>query len=101
MNQTASKRICRQLTRDLLQGAKPLDAVDVFHKSLKSNASLTQSLTRTVRKQSNQVFTTICATFSLEGLGIKTCLCPFALSCMPLINDSRAAYALLLQIPAV
>jgi hypothetical protein len=34
--------------------------VEVFHKSLKSNASLAKSPTRTLRTQSNHVFMTIC-----------------------------------------
>ncbi|TSJ83839.1 transposase [Chitinimonas sp. BJB300] len=67
-------------------------AVEVFHKSLKSNASLAKSPTRTVRTQSNHVFMTICAAFKLECLSIKTQKNPFALCRKLLINASRAAY---------
>jgi hypothetical protein len=72
--------------------------VEVFHKSLKSNASLAKSPTRTVRTQSNHVFMTICAVFKLECLSIKTCLNPFALCRKLLINASRSAYDQLQQL---
>src|ERR1039458_189410 len=45
--------------------------VEVFHKSLKSNASLAKSPTRTPRTQSNHVFLSICAAFKLECLSLK------------------------------
>ena len=67
--------------------------VEVFHKSLKSNASLAKSPARTVRTQSNHVFMAIYATFKLECLGITNKLKPFALSRKLLINASRTAYA--------
>ena len=46
--------------------------VEVFHKSLKSNANLAKSPTRTLRTQSNHVFLSICAAFKLECLSLKT-----------------------------
>jgi DDE superfamily endonuclease len=67
--------------------------VEVFHKSLKSNANLAKSPTRTVRTQSNHIFLSICATFKLECLSIKNKLNPFALCRKLLINASRADYA--------
>mgnify|MGYP003555849175 FL=1 len=45
--------------------------VEVFHKSLKSNANLAKSPTRTTRTQSNHVFMSVCAAFKLECLSIK------------------------------
>ena len=66
--------------------------VEVFHKSLKSNAHLAKSPTRTVRTQSNHVFMSICATFRLECLSIKNKLNPFALIRKLLINATRSAY---------
>ena len=42
--------------------------VEEFHKSLKSNAALAKSPTRTLRTQSNHVFLSICAVFKLECL---------------------------------
>ena len=67
--------------------------VEVFHKSLKSNANLAKSPTRTVRSQSNHVFMTIYAAFKLECLSLKNKLNPFALCRKLLINASRSAYA--------
>lgn len=54
-------------------------AVQVFHKSLKSNASLAKSPTRTARTQSNHVFMTICAACKLAILSIQNCPNSFAL----------------------
>lgn len=66
--------------------------VEVFHKSLKSNANLAKSPTRTLRTQSNHIFMSICAAFRLECLSIKNNLNPFALCRKLLINASRSAY---------
>jgi len=62
--------------------------VEVFHKSLKSNANLVKSPTRTLRTQSNHVFLSICAAFKLECLSLKNKLSPFALCRKLLINAS-------------
>jgi len=67
--------------------------VEVFHKSLKSNANLAKSPTRTLRTQSNHVFMAIYATFKLESLSIINKLNPFALCRKLLINATRSAYA--------
>jgi hypothetical protein len=74
--------------------------VEVFHKSLKSNANLAKSPTRTLRTQSNHVFLSICAAFKLECLSIKNKLSPFTLCRKLLINASRSAYEQLLQMQA-
>ena len=74
--------------------------VEVFHKSLKSNANLAKSPTRTLRTQSNHVFLSICAAFKLECLSLKNKLSPFALCRKLLINASRSAYVQLLQMRA-
>ena len=66
--------------------------VEVFHKSLKSNAHLAKSPTRTVRTQSNHVFMAIVAAFKLECLSLSNKLNPFALCRKLLINASRSAY---------
>jgi hypothetical protein len=95
--------VCSDLTCDhdaITTTYKKRWAVEVFHKSLKSNASLAKSPTRTVRTQSNHVFMTICAAFKLECLSIKTQLNPFALCRKLLINASRTAYAQLQQLRA-
>lgn len=74
--------------------------VEVFHKSLKSNANLAKSPTRTLRTQSNHVFLSICAAFKLECLSLKNKLSPSALCRKLLINASRSAYDQLLQMRA-
>ena len=74
--------------------------VEVFHKSLKSNANLAKSPTRTLRTQNNHVFLAICAAFKLECLSLKNKLSPFALCRKLLINASRSAYDELLQLRA-
>jgi len=66
--------------------------VEVFHKSLKSNANLAKSPTKTLRTQSNHIFLAICATFKLECLSSKTKLNPFGLCRKLLIYATRAAY---------
>jgi len=71
--------------------------VEVFHKSLKSNASFAKSPTQTVRTQSNHAFMSIYAVFKLECLSIKNKINPFALRLKLLINASRTAYAELQQ----
>lgn len=88
--------VCSDLTCDhdaITTTYKKRWQVEVFHKSLKSNANLAKSPTRTVRTQSNHIFMSICATFKLECLSIKNRLNPFALCRKLLINASRAAYA--------
>src|SRR5512143_1647803 len=53
--------------------------VEDYHKSLKSNAALAKSPTRTLRTQQNHVFMTICAVFKLERLKMTHQLNHFAL----------------------
>jgi len=53
--------------------------VELFHKSVKSNAALAKSPTRTVRTQSNHFFASIYAFFKLEQLKLKHKLNHFAL----------------------
>lgn len=88
--------VCSDLTCDydaITTAYKKRWKVEVFHKSLKSNANLSKSPTRTVRTQSNHVFMAIYATFKLECLGIANKANPFALCRKLLINASRSAYA--------
>jgi hypothetical protein len=88
--------VCSDLTCDydaITTCYKKRWQVEVFHKSLKSNANLAKSPTRTLRTQSNHVFMAIYATFKLECLGIANKLNPFALCRKLLINASRSAYA--------
>lgn len=88
--------VCSDLTCDydaITTTYKKRWQVEVFHKSLKSNANLAKSPTRTVRTQSNHVFMSIYAAFKLECLSIKNKLNPFALRLKLLINASRSAYS--------
>jgi len=88
--------VCSDLTCDydaITTSYKKRWKVEVFHKSLKSNANLSKSPTRTVRTQSNHVFMAIYATFKLECLSIASKANPFALCRKLLINASRSAYA--------
>lgn len=53
--------------------------VETFHKSIKSNASLAKSPTKTVRTQSNHFFASIYSFFKLEQLKLKHNINHFAL----------------------
>jgi hypothetical protein len=95
--------VCSDLTCDydaITTTYKKRWQVEVFHKSLKSNANLATSPTRTVRTQSNHVFMAIYATFKLECLSIANHLNPFALCRKLLVNANRAAYAQLQRLQA-
>ena len=74
--------------------------MEVFHKSLKSNANLANSPARTLRTQSNHVFLSICAAFKLECLRLKNKTNPFALCRKLRINAARSAYDELLMLRA-
>ena len=92
--------VCSDLTGDydtITTSYKKRWQVEVFHKSLKSNAALAKSPTQTIRTQSNHVFMAIYAVFKLQCLSIKTRINPFALRLKLLINASRSAYAELQQ----
>ena len=95
--------VCSYLTCDydaITTNYKKRWQVEVFYKSLKSNAHLAKSPTRTLRTQSNHVFMAICATFKLECLSISNKLNSFALCRKLLINASRSAYTQLQQLRA-
>lgn len=67
--------------------------VEVFHKSLKSNAALAKSPTRRVTTQNNHVFMAIYAVFKLECLKIKHKTNHFALRAKLFIKATQQAYA--------
>ena len=95
--------VCSDLTCDfdaITTTYKKRWQVEVFHKSLKSNANLAKSPTRTLRTQSNHVFMAIYATFKLECLSLSNKLNPFSLCRKLLINASRSAYAQLQMLRA-
>jgi hypothetical protein len=53
--------------------------IEIFHKSIKQNASLSKSPTRTIRTQSNHLFASLIAYCKLELLKVKTSLNHFAI----------------------
>jgi hypothetical protein len=67
--------------------------VEEYHKSIKSNAGLEKSPTRTVRTQSNHIFSTICAYIKLEKLSIKKSLNHFALKYKLIVSANRLAFS--------
>lgn len=67
--------------------------VEVFHKSLKSNAALARSPTRRVTTQNNHVFMSIYAVFKLECLNMKHKTNHFALRAKLFIKATRQAYS--------
>jgi IS4 transposase len=66
--------------------------VEVFHKTLKTNAALAKSPTQRVRTQSNHVFLSIYAAFRLECLSIKHKLNHFALRAKLYLKANRIAF---------
>ncbi|MBF0539042.1 MAG: transposase [Nitrospirae bacterium] len=69
--------------------------VELFHKSIKSNASLSKSPTKTVRTQSNHFFAAIYAFFKLESLNIKHQLSHFALKNKLYLKALQASFSAL------
>ncbi len=65
--------------------------IEEFHKSIKQNASLAKSPTRTVRTQSNHVFASIIAYCKLEMLKVKTKLNHFALKYKLILRANQIA----------
>jgi IS4 transposase len=74
--------------------------VEVFHKSIKSNAGLARSPTHTVRTQSNHFFASIYAFFKLELLKTKHQLNHFALKSKLYIKALQASFAELQRLTA-
>lgn len=66
--------------------------VEEYHKSLKQNASLAKSPTRTTKTQTNHFFASLCAFVKLEQLKIKTKLNHFALKSKIYVSALQTAY---------
>jgi hypothetical protein len=77
--------------------------VEEYHKSLKVNASLAESPTKTIRTQSNHVFASIYAFVKLERLKMATKMNRFALRSRIYLKAIQAGYQELqrMQRPAV
>jgi DDE superfamily endonuclease len=68
-------------------------SVEVYHKSLKQNASLEKSPTRTTTTQRNHLYGSLCAYIKLESLKVKTRLNHFALKSKIYMSALKSAYA--------
>jgi hypothetical protein len=66
--------------------------VEVFHKTLKSNAALAKSPTQRFRTQGNHVFLSIYAAYRLECLAIKHKLNHFAFRAKLYLKAIRLAF---------
>lgn len=74
--------------------------VEDYHTSLKSNAALAKSPTRTLRTQQNHVFLAIDAVFKLECLKIAHQLNPFALRAKLYAKALQQAFSELVRLKA-
>jgi hypothetical protein len=68
-------------------------SIEVYHKSLKQNASLERSPTRTPTTQRNHLFASLCAYVKLEALKIKTGVGHFTIKSKIYLSALKAAYA--------
>ena len=66
--------------------------VEVYHKSLKQNASLTCSPTRTKTTQTNRLFLSLCAYVKLETMEIRTKCSHFAMKQKLYVAALQAAF---------
>jgi hypothetical protein len=66
--------------------------VEPYHKSLKQNASLAKSPTKTITTQSNHFFASVCAYIKLEMLQVATKTNHFALKAKLYVNALRSAF---------
>lgn len=67
--------------------------IEVYHKSLKQNASLEKSPTRRETTQRNHLFASICAYVKLERLKIETGINHFSLKSKIYLTALKAAYS--------
>jgi DDE superfamily endonuclease len=72
--------------------------IEVYHKSLKQNASLEKSPTRTETTQRNHLFSSLCAYVKLESMKLKTGVSQFTLKSKIYLSALKAAYAELVKL---
>ena len=72
--------------------------IEVYHKSLKQNAALEKSPTRTETTQRNHLFASLCAYVKLERLKIKSKQNHFALKSKLYLAAVKSAYAELVKL---
>jgi hypothetical protein len=83
----------RELTADgITTGYGKRWHVEPYHKSLKQNASLSKSPTKTVTTQSNHIFASLCAYIKLEMLMVTTQTNHFALKSKLYMQALRSAF---------
>ena len=75
--------------------------VEPYHKSLKQNASLSKSPTKTVTTQSNHIFASLCAYIKLEMLKVSTQTNHFALKSKLYVQALRTAFDALQELQPV
>lgn len=75
--------------------------VEPYHKSLKQNASLSKSPTKTVTTQSNHIFAAMCAYIKLEMLKVSTNTNHFALKSKLYLRAVRTAFDALQELQPV
>ncbi|CAM4444015.1 MAG: IS701 family transposase ISAeme11 [Legionellaceae bacterium] len=97
-NENGSTGILYLVSNDMLSNAERLYEVyqkrwriEEFHKSIKQNASLTKSPTRTVQTQCNHIFAAMIAYCKLEMLKIKTNLNHFAIKYKLILRANQIA----------
>ena len=75
--------------------------IEVYHKSLKQNASLERSPTRTVTTQTNHFFAALCGYIKLEVLQTTTTLNHCALKTKLYLQAAQVAFAALRELQPV
>jgi hypothetical protein len=73
-------------------------SIEAYHKSLKQNAGLEKSPTRTETTQRNHFFASLCAYIKLEGLKMRTGVNHFALKSKIYMSALKSAYAELVKL---
>ena len=68
-------------------------SIEVYHKSLKQNASLEKSPTRTTTTRRNHLFASLCAYVKLEALKLRSGVGHFTLKSKIYLSALKAAYA--------
>ena len=98
-NENGSTGILYLVSNDMLSSAERLYEVyqkrwriEEYHKSIKQNASLTKSPTRTVKTQCNHIYASIIAYCKLELLKIKTHLNHFAIKYKLIVRANQIAW---------
>lgn len=105
INEDLSQGILYLVTSDLTLSSDHIQklyqrrwSVEEYHKSLKQNASLEKSPTRTPTTQRNHLFASLCAYLKLESMKWRTKLSHFALKSKIYQSALKAAYKELVKL---